>query len=456
MPFRWRSFSPTPCEFKGRALRYQAEYEERLITEKAQQLAFTRRSAPYATATVTPYAGDGDEFISPEFGNGLGSSCCSHAHHWLPPLSLRPQTSFSSSQTVTPRPNSVPNPTLTPPPASSQTGSGKSAWRARRWSRALKRITGANRWSIPRWVRSKRTRTPTGNAKVLTPTNSLSTMVGPSPKLSSCSATEPPLPNLSASPSLDAKALHVPCVPSARHLVKQIEQHQRRSDELHRQAAHHIFAARNQGYDHETIDLAGLRAPEAAHHLVKRLEVCRKREVESLVILIPRLAAPSSSSSSSSTASSSSHLGSTQCPWSLAAIPQPSKKVSLSSDTTIADSVAGSGQTTTQQCGDGHSPTVLCAAQPLSSHAPSCPTSQNHQQQQQPFSHLIPVHSTALQVTRLSLGTDHYGGRHSCSTRSGSSTTLVRQTVLHLLHERGLVYDVNQPFPGAILVSLIP
>ncbi|KAJ1981384.1 hypothetical protein H4R34_002092 [Dimargaris verticillata] len=307
MPFRWRSFSPTPCEFKGRALRYQAEYEERLITEKAQQLAFTRRSALYATPA--PYAGDGDELISPGLGDGASSPRHPHAHHWLPPLSLRPQASFSSSQTMTHHPESVPSPTLTPPLVSSQAGSGKSYRRARRWSRALKRITGANKWSIVKWARSKRTRAPTTtacNANGLAPTNSLCTIVGPSPKLSGCSVTEPRLPNLSASPTLNAMALPVPLVPSARHLVKQVEQHQRRSDELHRQAAHHIFAARNQGYDHETIDLAGLRAPEAAFHLVKRLDACRKRGAESLVILIPRLAASSSSSSSSSSAASSS------------------------------------------------------------------------------------------------------------------------------------------------------
>ncbi|KAJ1956302.1 hypothetical protein IWQ62_005331 [Dispira parvispora] len=84
---------------------------------------------------------------------------------------------------------------------------------------------------------------------------------------------------------------HPQCVKCTRNLLQcQIQQHQRKSLELHETAAYNIFTSRNRPYDQETIDLAGLLVHEAQTRLVERLRQCLDRGQPHLVILLPSLA----------------------------------------------------------------------------------------------------------------------------------------------------------------------
>ncbi|KAJ1911162.1 hypothetical protein IWQ60_010273 [Tieghemiomyces parasiticus] len=213
-------------------------------------------------------------------------------------------------------------------------------------------------------------------------------------------------------------------------LQREMEAHQIRCDDLHRRASYHIYHARNRAYDAETIDLTGLRASDAQYQLLKRLRRCQRNGLERLTILLPR---PPPEYTSTPKYDPST-LAAATLPSSRRRGPS-STRISIGSEVTFTEPLA-QGPDATHRSHLGCRRYLHFTADPMS---PS--------KRKQSFSSTATVTSATITESELiALAVDSDGRPRSA--------VIVRETVLHLLREHRLVFDIDSPALGAVTVHV--
>ncbi|KAJ1654097.1 hypothetical protein IWQ61_005914 [Dispira simplex] len=342
---RWRPYpARTPCEYKGRALRYLAQREECLMEEKLRRWQYLQWQSTQDGQKQNHEHDDSDTFNTP-----LDTE----------------DNAPGNPDAISPAPLLDDNWDQAPKPFSAQADMSEhypglvGSWR---------RLIRYRLQTYSQWFRQAR-----------------------------CS-----------SPS------HPQCVGCTQSLLQyQIQQHQRKSLELHQSAAYNIFTARNRPYDQETIDLAGLLVNEAKVRLVERLRQCHDRGQPHLVILLPSLV--------------HHHMS---C----------SKRSSMSSGMTYIDGYPNDRRTSLMvnrpllpiNCSRRTSQltTSTCATSSLSTDSPS-----------------FVVADTSCQSEEIQPATVH----QEVADRPRLAN-VVREMVLVLLREYSLAYALDSPTPGSLLV----
>ncbi|KAJ1983023.1 hypothetical protein H4R33_004921 [Dimargaris cristalligena] len=191
-------------------------------------------------------------------------------------------------------------------------------------------------------------------------------------------------------------------------LLSDIRSHQQRSDELNRLASYHIYKARNQYFDKETIDLSGLLTDDIRNKLLKRIRLCQRRGIERLAVILPHLSPEPSPRSRQSNN-----------------LPLRSTRSSLISEVTFID-------TPSEFMLDAAAPSNIFAPCRMSS------VSHHHGPNARPRSSLI---SPSVKPARV-------------EEDRPRSAAVVRETVLFLLREHRLRYSLDSPQAGSIMVHI--